>query len=167
MVIFDAHKLNPLWTEGEFPGTKYGLSDNGWINTDLFEAWLSEHFLEHAVSARPVLLLLDGHNTHYQPELLRSVVCAPSIHLQLQCLKLLLLMNQAQAPTRHHNVNRSPSSDVAASSTSSLDVSVAKESVDSVNVGCGASVTPSASTGIKSIVRGIHSRTATAFSSPL
>ena len=71
MVIFDAQKLNPAWTEGEFPGTKYGLSSNGWINTELFEAWLSEHFLEHAVSARPLLLLLDGHSTHYQPELLR------------------------------------------------------------------------------------------------
>ena len=68
MVIFDAQKLNPAWTEGEFPGTKYGLSR---INTELFEAWLSEHFLEHAVSARPLLLLLDGHSTHYQPELLR------------------------------------------------------------------------------------------------
>ena len=71
MVIFDVQKLNPSWTEGEFPGTKYGLSSNGWINTELFEAWLSEHFLEHAVSARPLLLLLDGHSTHYQPQLLR------------------------------------------------------------------------------------------------
>ena len=71
MVIFDAQKLNPAWTEGEFPGTKYGLSKNGWINSELFEAWLSEHFLEHTVSSRPLLLLLDGHSTHYQPELLR------------------------------------------------------------------------------------------------
>ena len=71
MVIFDAKRLNPEWTNGEFPGTTYGLSDNGWINTELFEAWMSEHFLQHAVSARPLLLLLDGHSTHYQPQLLR------------------------------------------------------------------------------------------------
>lgn len=71
MVIFDAKRLNPAWTEGEFPGTKYGLSDNGWINTDLFEAWLLEHFLQHVVCARPLLLLLDGHSTHYQPGVLR------------------------------------------------------------------------------------------------
>ena len=45
MVIFDAKRLNPAWIEGEFPGTKYSLSDNGWINTDLFETWLLEHFL--------------------------------------------------------------------------------------------------------------------------
>jgi len=71
MIIFDAQNLNHAWTKGEFPGTKYGLSANGWINTDLFEGWLSEHFLEHAVSARPLLLLLDGHSTHYQPQSVR------------------------------------------------------------------------------------------------
>ena len=46
---------------------KYGLSDKGWINTDLFEGWLVEHFLEHAISVRPLPLLLDGHVTDYQP----------------------------------------------------------------------------------------------------
>jgi hypothetical protein len=71
MVIFDAMRLNPEWTKGEFPGTTYGLSDNGWINSELFEAWMSEHFLKHAVSARPLLLVLDGHSTHYQPQVLR------------------------------------------------------------------------------------------------
>ena len=71
MIIFDAQNLNHAWTKGEFPGTKYGLSANGWINTDLFEGWLSEHFLEHAVSARPLLLLLDVHSTHYQPQSVR------------------------------------------------------------------------------------------------
>ena len=70
MVIFDAMKLNHAWTANEVPGTKYGLSDKGWINTDLFQGWLVEHFLEYAVSARPLLLLLDGHVTHYQPRVL-------------------------------------------------------------------------------------------------
>ena len=70
MVIFSANKLNPAWTKGEIPGTQYGLSTNGWINTDLFEAWFVEHFLPNAVSARPLFLLLDGHSTHYQPRVL-------------------------------------------------------------------------------------------------
>ena len=30
-----------------------------------------EHFLENAVSARPLFLLLDGHSTHYQPKVIR------------------------------------------------------------------------------------------------
>ena len=32
---------------------------------------MTEHFLEHAVSQRPLFLLLDGHSTHYQPEVIR------------------------------------------------------------------------------------------------
>ena len=71
MIIYDAARLNPAWTKNEVPGTKYGLSPNGWINSDLFEAWFVEHFLEHAVSARPLFLLLDGHSTHYQPQVIR------------------------------------------------------------------------------------------------
>ena len=68
MVIFDAKKLCHAWTANEVTGTSYGLSDNGWITTPLFEGWLADHFLKHAVAGRPLLLLLDGHSTHYQPE---------------------------------------------------------------------------------------------------
>jgi len=52
--------------------SSYGLSDKGWITTELFLGWLTEHFLEHAVSARPLLLLLDGHSTHYSYELIQT-----------------------------------------------------------------------------------------------
>ena len=71
MVIYDAKNLNRHWTADEIPGTKYGLSEKGWITSELFEGWLVEHFLEHAVSRRPLLLLLDGHSTHYQPDVIR------------------------------------------------------------------------------------------------
>ena len=71
MVIYDAKKLNHAWTANEIPGTRYGLSDKGWITTVLFEGWLTEHFLDYAVPQRPLLLLLDGHSTHYQPEVIR------------------------------------------------------------------------------------------------
>ena len=70
-IIFEAKKVNPAWTTGEIPGTMYGSSDKGWITTDLFESWLSEHFIKHAVGSRPLLLLLDGHSTHNQPNVIR------------------------------------------------------------------------------------------------
>ena len=76
MIIYDPARLNPAWARDEVPGTKYGLSSNGWINTDLFEAWFLELFLENAVSARPLFLLLDGHSTHYQPQ----VICLAVEH---------------------------------------------------------------------------------------
>ena len=31
---------------------------------ELFEGWLIEHFVEKAVFARPLFLLLNGHSTH-------------------------------------------------------------------------------------------------------
>ena len=71
MVIFDAKKLCHAWTANEVTGTSYGLSDNGWITTPLFEGWLADHFLKNAVTGCPLLLLLDGHSTHYQPEVIR------------------------------------------------------------------------------------------------
>ena len=71
-IIFDAKKLNHGWTGGELPGTTYGCSESGWITTDLFDSWLTDHFLKHAVGARPLLLLLDGHSTHYQPNVVQN-----------------------------------------------------------------------------------------------
>ena len=39
--------------------------------TEPFEGRLIEHFVEKAVSARLLFLLLDGHSTHYQPQAIR------------------------------------------------------------------------------------------------
>ena len=38
---------------------------------ELFKGWFADHFLKYAVSARPLLLLLDGHSSHYNPEAVR------------------------------------------------------------------------------------------------
>ena len=70
-VIFDAKNLNMDWTEGELPGTTYGLNSNGWIDMELFPLWFTKHFLPNAVFARPLLLLMDGHSSHYCPETIR------------------------------------------------------------------------------------------------
>ena len=72
MVIFDRKSLNPVWAIGEVPGTFYGLSDSGWIDTELFEEWFKIHFLRRAPPARPLLLLLDDRSSHYQPDLVQA-----------------------------------------------------------------------------------------------
>ena len=51
-------------------GTAYVLSTKGLVNSELFLGWLIEHFLIHAVGVRPILLVLDGHSSHYQPQLI-------------------------------------------------------------------------------------------------
>jgi len=67
-VVFDAKNLNIQWTDNEVPGTTYGLSDSGWMDMVLFKEWLLKHFLRHAGANRPLLLLLDGHSSHYNLE---------------------------------------------------------------------------------------------------
>ena len=69
-VIFDAKSSNIEWRKGEINGTTYGLSDKGWVDTKLFQGWLTDHFLPNAVGTRPLLLLLDDHSSHYQPDLI-------------------------------------------------------------------------------------------------
>ena len=55
-------------TAGEVPSTVYGLSDKGWIDQELFSMWFQNHFLIYAPSTRPLLLLMDGHASHYCPD---------------------------------------------------------------------------------------------------
>lgn len=43
-VIFDAKSLNKEWTTGEVPGSTYGMSSKGWVDTELFRGWLTDHF---------------------------------------------------------------------------------------------------------------------------
>lgn len=71
MVILDRKTLPPYFTIGEVPGTVYGLSNKGWIDQQLFDIWFCNHFLQYAPSARPLLLLLDGHSSHYCPDTIR------------------------------------------------------------------------------------------------
>ena len=72
LVIFDRKTLNPELTTGEVPGTIYGLSSNGWINGELFMYWFYQHFLASVPPVRPILLLMDGHSSHYNPEVITA-----------------------------------------------------------------------------------------------
>ena len=75
MVIWDRKTLSPDLAVGEVPGTIYGLSNKGWMDSELFHLWFERHFLRFAPAIRPLLLLMDGHSSHYCPE---------TIHLALK-----------------------------------------------------------------------------------
>ena len=49
------------------------MSSKGWVGSELFCSWLTDHFLQFAVASRPQLLVRDGHSSHYQPELVQYV----------------------------------------------------------------------------------------------
>lgn len=72
MVIFEGQCFNPEWSRGEVPDTLYGMSDNGWTDQELLFYWLTELFVKQIPPLRPVILLLDGHSSHYEPECIRA-----------------------------------------------------------------------------------------------
>ena len=90
-VIYNAKTLNPEWMKDGPPGTKYANSENGWIDTDIFKHWFNDHFLIHAVSSRPLLLILDGHNTYYQPYICQE---ARKSEVIISCLPPSTLVSQ-------------------------------------------------------------------------
>ena len=63
-IIFAAKQLNALWTHN---GSRYAVSNKGWVDQELFCYWLKVHFIPNIISHRPLLLLLDGHSPHFEP----------------------------------------------------------------------------------------------------
>ena len=67
MIIWNTETLSPGQTLSEVPGTLHAFSSKGWMDQELFYFWFTKHFLRYVPSTRPLLLLLDGHSSHYCP----------------------------------------------------------------------------------------------------
>lgn len=98
----------------------YGLLSNGWIDIELFNQWLTHHLLAYAPPTRPVLLLLDGHTTHYQPEVIRKAVeeqvivfCLPphSSHITATGQQLFWGFEESMVDESHQYVSEIPGLD--------------------------------------------------------
>lgn len=59
-MIFPRVRINDNLKIGATPGTIFEASPKGWINKDIFNRWL-DIFKANIPSARPVLLIYDGH----------------------------------------------------------------------------------------------------------
>ena len=84
LVMFSSRTLQDGMDIGEVPGTIYGLSDTGWMNKEIFSDWFSYHFLKYAPPARPLLIIMDGHSSHFTPDFINRaaeediiVMCLP------------------------------------------------------------------------------------------
>ena len=82
-IVFAAKQINYLWTRNEVSGSRFAVSDNGWVDHELFSFFLIEHFMVNAVPHRPLLLLLDGHSTHFEP---KSLQVAKDNNIVIFCL---------------------------------------------------------------------------------
>ena len=81
MIVFDRKTLKAEMTVGEVPGSMYGLSESGWIDGELFDLWFRRHFLSHTPLLRPLLLLLDGHSSHYTPSVINKAAEEEGINI--------------------------------------------------------------------------------------
>ncbi|RXM99730.1 hypothetical protein EOD39_10855 [Acipenser ruthenus] len=65
LIIFKAKRLKTEWVFGAPDNTLVKVSDNGWINSDLFLGWGRKFDnLLPKDNERPHVLLLDGHSSH-------------------------------------------------------------------------------------------------------
>ena len=53
---------NPL--ENGMEGSVFSMADSGYIDTETFYMWLANHFIPNLPPARPVVLLIDGHDSY-------------------------------------------------------------------------------------------------------
>ena len=83
MLIFKGERFNYDWVKGKVPDTKYGMSPNGWIDQDQFTKRLQKLFIPSIPPARPVILLLDGHSSHFNPE---AIAVAAEEKIVIFCL---------------------------------------------------------------------------------
>ena len=68
LIIWKRKTMTADMAVGEIPGTQYQCSDKGWMNSTIFYSWFKKLFLRYAPASRPLLLLLDGHSSHYCPD---------------------------------------------------------------------------------------------------
>jgi hypothetical protein len=67
MIVMKKRPITEQLAAGEVPGTMYAFSDTGWMNRELFSEWFKKHFLQYAHKDRPIILLMDGHASHFDP----------------------------------------------------------------------------------------------------
>jgi len=70
-VIFAVKHFNSILASGEVSATLYGMFASGWMDQELFADWFLHNFLVHAIASRPLLLLLDGHSSHFTLEFVK------------------------------------------------------------------------------------------------
>ncbi|CAF3192699.1 unnamed protein product, partial [Rotaria sp. Silwood2] len=74
-VVYRSKRLFQEWCMGGPLNTGFSNSDSGWMENKIFYEWFQEMFLEATKHLpRPVLLILDGHKSHFTIETLELAV---------------------------------------------------------------------------------------------
>ena len=63
-ILYTGQRLMMNYTQSGPVGSRYGVSNKGWMNEVNFLDWFQNLFLPSLPEERPVLLILDGHESH-------------------------------------------------------------------------------------------------------
>ncbi len=72
--VYPGQRINSQWTQDSVPETYFSVTDKGWMETDVFYGWIANRFLKQIPPLRPIVLLLDGHESHIDIHV--SKICA-------------------------------------------------------------------------------------------
>ena len=68
-IVYAGKRLMANSVNGGPFGSRYSVTENGWMDTVTFIDWLQHHFIEYLPDDHPpVLLILDGHKSHISYE---------------------------------------------------------------------------------------------------
>ena len=67
-ILYTGQRLMLDYTQGGPLGTRYGVSQRGWMNEVNFVDWFKNLFIPSLPEERPVILILDGHESHVKYE---------------------------------------------------------------------------------------------------
>ncbi|XP_063966603.1 uncharacterized protein LOC129254752 [Lytechinus pictus] len=77
-IIFNESFPSGVFTRGGPDGCLYGMCDSNFIDSDVILEWFKKIFLRYCpqdrTKANPVLLMLDGHDSHGDPQLLLRAI---------------------------------------------------------------------------------------------
>jgi hypothetical protein len=83
-VIYKAKNLYSSWMINGPPGTAYNVTKSGWMEDTVFEAWFLTIFIPHTSNKeKPIVLFLDGHNSHLT---YKTVCSAKEADIMIICL---------------------------------------------------------------------------------
>jgi len=89
LFIFKGKRVPSNLLHGSPPASKVKVSDNAFVDTDIFDQWI-DHFIESIPAARPVLLTLDNHSAHIALHVRRKCILKKKVQSQMSVSHTLL-----------------------------------------------------------------------------
>nr|XP_047122943.1 uncharacterized protein LOC101235615 [Hydra vulgaris] len=82
-ILFAGKNLYKEWMTGGPNGSLYGVTKNGWMETEVFTEYFNHLVLWLKDTPKPVLLIFDGHISHISLETVKKAV---ENHITILCL---------------------------------------------------------------------------------